>query len=147
MSFAGLVSSARDQVEYPEGMRCPSNPCYSVRFLIYEVLSSWALFLFLLVLFTYYLLLIMFLNRWRLRPLELMIPKLLWILLGHIFSVDLESQGLSSVIKVHIFATRAWRLCFISIELCTRYPHPTTARSRVKLRCPTKRLSRFWRKW
>ena len=117
-----------------------------------EIFDIWGiefmgLFLFLLVLFTYYLLLIMFLNRWRLRPLELMIPKLLWILLGHIFSVDLESQGLSSVIKVHIFATGAWRLCFISIELCTRCPHPTTARSRVKLRCPTKRLSRFWRKW
>ena len=76
--FVALVSSVREQEVHLHGdNKCLSNLCYSVRCLMSGVYISWALFLYLLVMFTFSLQLIMFQNGWKPSPLELMMLRLL----------------------------------------------------------------------
>ena len=79
--FPPPVSSVKEQ-EGPLhiGMRCLNSPLFSVQFFMFEVLILWVLFLFLMVFHVSYSLLIMFPGGLKVRPPELMILKLLWIL-------------------------------------------------------------------
>jgi len=61
------------------GMRCPNSPIFCEIFM-FRVLILWVHFLFLIFFHISCLLLIMFLDGLKLRPPELMILKLLWIL-------------------------------------------------------------------
>lgn len=85
LRFTALVNNANEQEQQSlVRVRCFSNLCFSVNYLMFGALILWALPLFLLVLFTFYLMLIMFKGGLRQYPLGLMIPKLLQIWSGQI---------------------------------------------------------------
>ena len=72
-----IVINVRKQIAFLVGMRCPSSPYYFVRYLMYEVLILSVHFLFLLILVTFFWLLIMSSSGWRPRPLGLITLMLL----------------------------------------------------------------------
>ncbi|RDY12258.1 hypothetical protein CR513_02958, partial [Mucuna pruriens] len=95
MGFNGLPSSRMPitsspsrrnakELEWPstEDMRCPSNPFFSAKSLMYGVLTLWVHFLSPMVILTFCLPSIMFRDRWKLKPPKQMMQKLLWISFG-----------------------------------------------------------------
>ena len=138
--FVACVSNANEQEEpFLGDNRCLNNVCCFVRSSMSRVQISWALFLFLLVLLTSCLLLIMFQNRWKLKPPELMMLELLWTLLGLIYFAGLEFLELSLVTRAPIFAIDPWGFCFKSMRLCTNFLHHITPKLMSKPRSQTEK--------